>query len=119
MTRRALLRAVITDAQRAMALHEAEFEASEGESALRSLEREVLLESLDAQWLEHLDEMDYLKEGIGMRAMAQCEPVVEYHREGYDMFGGMLDAAKERCVRPLFLALAPPEAESPGVIRKG
>ncbi len=52
----------------------------------------------------HLYEMDYLKEGIGLRAIAQRDPVVEYQTEGYDMFVRMLEAAKEECVRSLFHA---------------
>ena len=58
---------------------------------MRQLERHVLLNVIDRKWREHLYEMDYLKEGIGLRAMAQRDPLVEYQREGYDMFIGMLD----------------------------
>ena len=58
---------------------------------MRQLERNVLLNVLDRKWREHLYEMDYLKEGIGLRAMAQRDPLVEYQREGFDMFKGMLD----------------------------
>ena len=61
---------------------------------MRQLERNVLLNVLDRKWREHLYEMDYLKEGIGLRAMAQRDPLVEYQREGYDMFTGMLDALR-------------------------
>lgn len=57
---------------------------------------------LDRKWREHLYEMDYLKEGIGLRAMAQRDPLVEYQREGYDMFIGMLDGLKEESVGFLF-----------------
>ncbi len=57
---------------------------------------------IDRKWREHLYEMDYLKEGIGLRAMAQRDPLVEYQREGYDMFVGMLDALKEESVGFLF-----------------
>jgi preprotein translocase subunit SecA len=53
---------------------------------MRQLERNVLLNVIDRKWREHLYEMDYLKEGIGLRAMAQRDPLVEYQREGYDMF---------------------------------
>ena len=55
---------------------------------MRQLERNVLLSVIDRKWREHLYEMDYLREGIGLRAMAQRAPVVEYQREGYDMFIG-------------------------------
>ena len=66
------------------------------------LERNVLLNVVDRKWREHLYEMDYLKEGINLRAVAQKDPVVEYQREGYDMFSGMLDAMKEEAVGFLF-----------------
>jgi preprotein translocase subunit SecA len=62
----------------------------------------VLLNVLDRKWREHLYEMDYLKEGIGLRAMAQRDPLVEYQREGYDMFVGMLEGLKEESVGFLF-----------------
>ncbi len=69
---------------------------------MRQLERNVLLNVIDRKWREHLYEMDYLKEGIGLRAMAQRDPLVEYQREGYDMFIGMLDGMKEESVGFLF-----------------
>ena len=71
---------------------------------MRQLERSVLLTTIDRKWREHLYEMDYLKEGIGLRAMAQRDPLVEYQREGYDMFMGMLDGLKEESVGLLFNA---------------
>ncbi len=104
LTRKSLLRAVIEDAQGALARREAEIEERVGKGAMRRLERDILLDSLDTKWREHLYEMDYLKEGIGLRAMAQRDPVVEYHSEGYDMFVRMLEAAKEQCIRSLFYA---------------
>jgi preprotein translocase subunit SecA len=69
---------------------------------MRQLERNVLLNVIDRKWREHLYEMDYLKEGINLRAVAQKDPVVEYQREGFDMFNGMLDAMKEEAVGFLF-----------------
>ena len=69
---------------------------------MRELERRVLLSVLDRKWREHLYEMDYLKEGIGLRAMAQRDPLIEYQREGFDMFNAMLDALKEESVGFLF-----------------
>jgi preprotein translocase subunit SecA len=69
---------------------------------MRQLERNVLLNVVDRKWREHLYEMDYLREGINLRAFAQRVPVVEYQREGYDMFAGMLDAVKEESVGFLF-----------------
>ena len=69
---------------------------------MRELERRVLLSVLDRKWREHLYEMDYLQEGIGLRAMAQRDPLVEYQREGFDMFAAMMDAIKEESVGFLF-----------------
>jgi preprotein translocase subunit SecA len=69
---------------------------------MRELERRVVLSVLDRKWREHLYEMDYLREGIGLRAWAQRDPLVEYQREGYDMFGAMMDGIKEESVGNLF-----------------
>ena len=95
LTRDELLAALIEDAEAAYAKREADIEALAGEGAMRQLERNVLLNVLDRKWREHLYEMDYLKEGIGLRAMAQRDPLVEYQREGYDMFMAMLEGLKE------------------------
>ncbi|WP_433499877.1 preprotein translocase subunit SecA [Sphaerimonospora sp. CA-214678] len=73
-----------------------------GSEAMRELERRVILSVLDRKWREHLYEMDYLQEGIGMRAYAQKDPLIEYQREGYDMFSAMLDGIKEESVGYLF-----------------
>jgi len=62
----------------------------------------VTLSVLDRKWREHLYEMDYLKEGIGLRAMAQRDPLVEYQREGYQLFIAMNDAIKEETVGYLY-----------------
>ena len=70
-----------------------------GSEALRQLERRVLLTSIDKRWREHLYEMDYLKNGIGLRAMAQRDPLVEYQREGFEMFTRMQDGIKEDATR--------------------
>ena len=69
-----------------------------GEENMRELERQVMLTVLDRKWREHLYEMDYLREGIGLRAMAQRDPLVEYQREGGDMFSAMMDAFMEEVV---------------------
>ncbi|HIX78456.1 MAG TPA: preprotein translocase subunit SecA [Candidatus Corynebacterium faecipullorum] len=74
-----------------------------GESQMRNTERMIILPIIDQKWREHLYEMDYLKEGIGLRAMAQRDPLVEYQREGGDMFNAMNDAVKEETVRQLFM----------------
>ncbi len=73
-----------------------------GAPAMRELERRVLMAVLDRKWREHLYEMDYLQEGIGLRQMAQRDPLVEYQREGYDLFVAMTDAIKEESVGYLF-----------------
>ena len=69
---------------------------------MRELERRVLLTVIDRKWREHLYEMDYLREGIGLRAMAQRDPLVEYQREGFDMFSAMMDGIQEQSVGLLF-----------------
>ncbi|UGY91736.1 preprotein translocase subunit SecA [Streptomyces gobiensis] len=73
-----------------------------GSEIMRELERRVVLSVLDRKWREHLYEMDYLQEGIGLRAMAQKDPLVEYQREGYDMFQAMMEGIKEESVGYLF-----------------
>nr|WP_324652628.1 preprotein translocase subunit SecA [Georgenia sp. H159] len=69
---------------------------------MRQLERRVVLSVLDRKWREHLYEMDYLKEGIGLRAMGQRDPLVEYQREGYQLFQAMNEGIKEEAVQYLF-----------------
>jgi preprotein translocase subunit SecA len=86
------------DAQVAYDTREAEL----GEEATRELERQVLLAVIDRKWREHLYEMDYLQEGINLRAYAQRDPVVEYQREGFDMFNQMMEGIKEEAVGFLF-----------------
>jgi preprotein translocase subunit SecA len=96
---RDLLRETLTeDAHRAYA----EREESIGSEVMRELERRVVLSVLDRKWREHLYEMDYLREGIGLRAYSQRDPLVEYQREGFDMFATMMDGIKEESVAFLF-----------------
>ena len=76
--------------------------ASVGESAMHELERRVVLSVVDRKWRDHLYEMDYLKEGIGLRAMAQRDPLVEYQREGFNMFTQMMGAIREEAIGFLF-----------------
>lgn len=116
LTREELLEALIADAERAYAAREAQVDELAGPGAMRQLERSVLLSVIDRKWREHLYEMDYLKEGIGLRAMAQRDPLVEYQREGYDMFTAMLDGMKEESVGFLFnvaVEAAPARAVAP------
>src|ERR671919_1859606 len=70
-----------------------------GTEQVREIERLVLLNVIDNRWREHLYEMDYLQEGIGLRAMGQRDPLVEYQREGYDMFQQMQETIKEDFAR--------------------
>ena len=115
LTSPVLQEAVLEDARARYADREAEIDAMGGEGTMRDIERRVVLSVLDRKWREHLYEMDYLKEGIGLRAMAQRDPLVEYQREGFDMFNGMLDALKEESVGFLFnlqVEPAPPQDQS-------
>lgn len=96
-----------TDFLTAKVLHDifaayAKREQDLGAEVLRELERKILLSVLDRKWREHLYEMDYLQEGIGLRAMAQRDPLVEYQKEGYELFSAMMDAIKEELVGFLF-----------------
>ncbi len=93
-----LIKALQEDAHRAYAEREQEV----GEEVMRELERRVLLSVLDRKWREHLYEMDYLREGIYLRAYSQRDPLVEYQREGFDMFTAMMDGIKEESVGFLF-----------------
>ena len=77
-------------------------EATLGEEVMREVERRVMLSVLDRKWREHLYEMDYLQEGIGLRAMAQRDPLVEYQREGFMLWNTMNEAVKEESVGLLF-----------------
>ena len=73
-----------------------------GSEAMRALERWVLLRTIDSKWRDHLYEMDYLREGIGLRALAQRDPLVEYKNEGYNMFQQMMQSIQEDFVRYLY-----------------
>ena len=129
LTSEFLTQRLVDDARAAYALREAEL----GSEPMRELERRVLLTVLDRKWREHLYEMDYLREGIGLRAFAQKQPLVEYQREGFDLFSVMMDAIKEESVGLLFHlearvvapptdgadAQAAPTAASPVIVAKG
>ncbi len=115
LTREELLDILVADAEKAYARRESDIDAIAGPGAMRQLERNVLLNVLDRKWREHLYEMDYLKEGIGLRAMAQRDPLVEYQREGYDMFQGMLEALKEESVGFLFNVQVEGAPQTPAV----
>ncbi len=93
-----VIEALQKDAHEAYARREEEI----GSEAMRELERRVVLSVLDRKWREHLYEMDYLREGIGLRGYAQRDPLVEYQREGFDMFMAIMDGIKEESVGFLF-----------------
>ena len=98
ITRDQIVKEVLADAH----LIYDEREKSVGEESMREIERRVMLSVIGERWPEHLYEMEYLKEGIGLRAMAQRDPLVEYQREGYDMYQLMLGAVREETVTYLF-----------------
>jgi preprotein translocase subunit SecA len=97
-TRDFLGQEILSDAKVAYAAREEAL----GEPAMRELERRVVLSVIDRRWRDHLYEMDYLKDGIGLRAMAQRDPLVEYQREGYALFQSMMGQIREESVGFLF-----------------
>ena len=105
-----LLDRILTEANLAYEKRENELSSA----VTRELERKILLSVLDRKWREHLYEMDYLQEGIGLRAMAQRDPLVEYQREGFDLFSAMMDAIKEELVSYLFNAEVQVEGDQVG-----
>ena len=92
-----------TLAEQAHKIYEAKEQAL-GAPIMRELERVVLLKNVDTKWMDHIDAMTELRNGIGLRAYGQRDPVVEYKREGFDMFDAMIDAIREDTVRMIFLA---------------
>ena len=78
-------------------------EAAYGESLMRELERVVMLRVVDEYWMDNIDAMDDLKQGIGLRAYGQHDPVIAYKEEGYEMFQAMIQAIREETVRRMFL----------------
>jgi preprotein translocase subunit SecA len=74
-------------------------EAELGEAVMREVERQVMLRIIDQRWREHLEEMDYLQEGINLRAMGQKDPLTEWQREGFEMFGAMMKGIAQDFVR--------------------
>jgi preprotein translocase subunit SecA len=106
---------ILEDARKAYLSREAEL----GVEVMRELERKVLLSVLDRKWREHLYEMDYLQEGIGLRAMAQRDPLVEYQREGYELFAAMMDAIKEELASLVFNVEVTIEGDGSAINAKG
>ncbi len=98
VTNELLREQLLTDAHLAYDRREEEL----GPETMREVERRVVLSVLDRKWREHLYEMDYLQEGIGLRAMAQRDPLIEYQREGFQLFEAMMDSIKEESVSHVF-----------------
>jgi preprotein translocase subunit SecA len=98
VTRQFLGEEILSDARLAYARRTEEL----GEPAMRELERRVVLSVIDRRWRDHLYEMDYLKDGIGLRAMAQRDPLVEYQREGFSLFQNMMGQIREETIGFLF-----------------
>ncbi len=89
-------------------------EEAVGADTLREIERRVMLSVIDQHWREHLYEMDYLREGINLRAMGQRDPLAEWQREGFDMFEAMMEGIKDDFVRYIFrLEVVADEAPRP------
>ncbi|MGH8952599.1 MAG: preprotein translocase subunit SecA [Acidimicrobiia bacterium] len=104
----AVIEFVVEEALDAYAKREEEL----GSEVLRQVERSVMLSVIDNKWREHLSEMDYLRAGIGLRAMGQRDPLTEYQREAYDMFTELVESVKRDAVRYLFrVELAKPKTE--------
>ena len=83
----------------ATAYYERREERARPSKVMREVERQVMLRIIDQRWREHLEEMDYLKEGINLRAMGQKDPLTEWQREGYEMFGSMMKGIAQDFVR--------------------
>jgi preprotein translocase subunit SecA len=114
LTAETLKEEILSDAHRAYD----EREETLGSEVMREVERRVMLSVLDRKWREHLYEMDYLQEGIGLRAMAQRDPLVEYQREGFLLWQAMNESVKEESVGLLFhveVNVDQPKAEEPTV----
>ncbi len=104
--------AELTDSLYALALEQ--YEAKEAEltaDVMRELERVIMLRVVDEYWMDHIDAMDDLKQGIGLRSYGQHDPVVAYKEEGYEMFQAMITAIREETIRRLFLARLKPKQE--------
>jgi len=100
LTQEELRETILEDAETAYNQRESEL----GSDIMRQLERTVMLEVVDNKWREHLYELDYLQEGIGLRGMAGRDPLIEYQSEAYDMFNSMLASIKEEFARYIFHA---------------
>ncbi|MBQ3251928.1 MAG: preprotein translocase subunit SecA [Oscillospiraceae bacterium] len=96
--------------EKALSVYQAK-ENTYGSAVMRELERVVMLRVVDEFWMDNIDAMDDLKQGIGLRAYGQHDPVVAYKEEGYEMFQAMITAIREETVRRMFLAQIGPRTE--------
>ena len=87
-----------------------------GDEAARSLERVVLLHNVDEQWMDHIDAMEQLKQGIHLRSYGQKDPVVEYRVEGFDMFEAMIETIRENTVKMLLCFRISSNDHHPGIL---
>ena len=94
------------------------FEGQQPISVIRELERIVLLRVVDEFWMDHIDAMQELRQGIGLRAYAQTNPVDAYKREGFEMFDGMINGMKDEVVRRVFTAQVRQDKKGSGLERK-
>ena len=88
--------------EEALALYDAKEKEFENPEQLREIERVVLLKSIDSKWMDHIDDMEMLRQGIGLAAYGQRDPVVEYRIQAFDMYEGMTESIKEDTVRMLY-----------------
>ena len=84
-----------------------------GSDVLRELERVILLKIVDIKWMAHIDDMEELKRGIGLRSYGQKNPVVEYRFEGFEMFDAMVESIREETIRLLFTIQLKPNEQAP------
>ena len=98
MTKKQLIEDLQEEAVSIYEKKEAEFPEEE---QIREVERVVLLKATDSRWMDHIDDMDQLRQGIGLQAFGQRDPVVEYRLQGYDMFNAMTESIREETVRML------------------
>jgi len=80
-----------------------------GPEVMREIERSIMLQVIDRKWMEHLDNMDFLREGIGLRGYAQQDPVIAYQKEAFEMFGQMIDSIQEEVARIIYRVQIAPE----------
>ncbi len=99
MNREKFIEAITVDAKRIYEVKESEFEAVE---ILREAERVVLLKAIDQQWMDHIDSMDQMRQGISLRAYGQRDPLVEYKFVGFEMFDDMIESIQENTVRAMY-----------------